>query len=166
MVPLDLYLAQADRDAAHAAILDFGQAIRDLAATNIFPGDLLLKNFGVTRHQRLVFYDYDELCLLSQCAFRALPVSRSDEDELSAEPWYYVGPHDIFPEEFLPFWGLPPDLKEAFLAAHGDILTPTFWCDQQEQHRAGVVADLVPYARSRLLRHDANHSRSHFAPQE
>ena len=155
MVPLDLYLAQAAPDEARAAILDFGQALRDLAATNIFPGDLLLKNFGVTRHQRLVFYDYDELCLLSACRFRPLPASRSDEDELSPEPWYYVAANDIFPEEFLPFLGLPPELKETFLAAHGDILTPEFWQAQQEQHRAGVVADLVPYAPSRRLRPDA-----------
>ncbi len=154
MVPLDLFLAQADREAGQTAILDFGQALRDLAATNIFPGDLLLKNFGVTRHQRLVFYDYDELCLLSDCQFRALPASRSDEDELSAEPWFHVGPNDIFPEEFLPFLGLSPDLKETFLAAHGEILTPAFWQAHQAQHRAGVVSDLVPYAPSRRLRHE------------
>jgi len=151
MVPLDLYLAHAAPDEAQAAILDFGQALRDLAATNIFPGDLLLKNFGVTRHQRLVFYDYDELCLLSECRFRALPPSRSDEDERAAEPWYYVAPNDVFPQEFLPFLGLPPELKDAFLAAHGEILTPGFWQVEQERNRAGVVADLVPYHPARRL---------------
>jgi isocitrate dehydrogenase kinase/phosphatase len=154
MVPLDLYFDRVRGSAARTAVLDYGQALRDLAATNIFPGDLLTKNFGVTRHGRLVFYDYDELCLLSECVFRAQPVARSDEEELAAEPWYYVGPRDIFPEEFLPFLGLPADLKEVFLAAHADLLTPGFWWQQQDQHRAGIVADILPYASSRRLQRE------------
>jgi isocitrate dehydrogenase kinase/phosphatase len=154
MVPLDLYLGQARGDEARTAILDYGQALRDLAATNIFPGDLLLKNFGVTRHGRLVFYDYDELCLLSECVFRELPAARSDDEELSAEPWYYVGPQDVFPEEFLPFLGMPADLRDVFLAAHRDLLTPAFWRQQQAEHRAGIVADILPYAPTRRLRAD------------
>jgi isocitrate dehydrogenase kinase/phosphatase len=152
MTPLDLYLKETPADAACAAVLDYGESLRDLAATNIFPGDLLLKNFGVTRHGRLVFYDYDELCLLSDCRFRAIPRALTDEDELSSEPWYYVGPQDVFPEEFLPFLGLGPDLKEAFVAAHSELLRPEFWWRMQEVHRAGSVADILPYPPTRRLR--------------
>lgn len=151
MVPLDMYLAQADRDSARRAILDYGEALRDLAATNIFPGDLLLKNFGVTRHQRLVFYDYDELCLLTDCRFRALPAAQTDDEALATEPWFHVGPHDIFPEEFLPFLGVRGDVRDVFLDAHAELLTPGFWQREQERRSAGVIAELLPYDTSRRL---------------
>jgi isocitrate dehydrogenase kinase/phosphatase len=152
MTPLDLYLQHASPSAGRAAILDYGEVLRDLAATNIFPGDLLLKNFGVTRHGRLVFYDYDELSLLSDCRFRVLPIATTPEEELAAEPWYHVGPHDIFPEEFLPFLRIPDDLKDVFLARHAALLEPRFWWAMQELHRSGVVADILPYPESRRLR--------------
>ena len=110
-------------------MLDYGQAIKDLAAANIFTGDMLLKNFGVTRHGRVIFYDYDELCLLTECHFRAIPQARHDEDEYSAEPWFSVGEHDIFPEEFRAFLTLPGRPGEAFLrgprrTAHRGLLAP------------------------------------------
>jgi isocitrate dehydrogenase kinase/phosphatase len=151
VIPLDIHVRSAKPVSAAAAILDYGHALRDLAASNIFPGDLLLKNFGVTRHGRLVFYDYDELCLLSDCNFRAVPTSDHDEDEMSGEPWFYVGPNDVFPEEFLRFLGLSPELRSLFLSAHGDLLRPDFWWRMQEQHQEGVVQDLLPYAASRRL---------------
>jgi isocitrate dehydrogenase kinase/phosphatase len=151
MTPLDLYLQRATPEDARAAILDYGAALRDLASTNIFPGDLLLKNFGVTRHGRLIFYDYDELCTLDQCRFRAVPPPRNEDDEMASEPWYYVGPDDVFPEEFLPFLGLPAHLREVFLAANGDLLRPDFWWQMQKNHAAGVVADLLPYPEARRL---------------
>ena len=151
LTPLDLYLREVSDEAALAAVLDYGQALRDLASTNIFPGDLLLKNFGVTRHGRLIFYDYDELCLLDECRFRALPPPRDDEDELSSEPWYHVGPNDVFPEEFLTFLGLSGRLRDVLVAAHGDLLTPEFWRRMQEEHRAGHVLDLLPYSPARRL---------------
>jgi len=151
MVPLDLFIRSAAPADAAAAIVDYGHALRDLAASNIFPGDLLLKNFGVTRHGRLVFYDYDELCLLDTCNFRALPAPSRDEDEMSDEPWFYVGPTDVFPEEFLRFLGLSPELRALFLETHADLLHPEFWWRMQENHRAGVVEDLLPYAPSRRL---------------
>ena len=127
MTPLNLYLREMPEAAAREAIIDYGQAVKDLAATNIFPGDMLLKNFGVTRHGRVVFYDYDELCLLTDCNFRELPESDDADEEMSADPWFYVGPNDIFPEEFIRFFGLPPHLREAFLQAHGDLLGVEFW---------------------------------------
>ncbi len=152
VTPLDLYLDEAGEEAARDAILDYGQAVRELAATNIFPGDLLLKNFGVTRHGRVVFYDYDELVLLTDCNFRPLPTARTDDEELAAEPWFYVGERDIFPEEFLPFLGLWGAVREAFLAAHAPLLTPAFWQEMQAEQHTGRVTDIFPYPPSRRLR--------------
>jgi isocitrate dehydrogenase kinase/phosphatase len=152
MTPLNLYTREMPEVAAHEAIVDYGQAVKDLAATNIFPGDMLLKNFGVTRHGRVVFYDYDELCLLTDCNFRELPESNDVDEELSADPWFYVGPNDIFPEEFIRFFGLPPHLREAFLQAHGDLLGVEFWTRMQERHRAGEVVDIFSYKQSKRLR--------------
>jgi isocitrate dehydrogenase kinase/phosphatase len=151
VTPLDVYLREAEPSAARAAIVDYGQAIRDLAATNIFPGDLLLKNFGVTRHGRVVFYDYDEVTFLTDCNFRALPAPPNEEDAMAAEPWFYVGDRDIFPEEFLPFLGLKDGLGDAFLAAHAPLLRPDFWRSMQEAQRAGRVVDIFPYAQARRL---------------
>ena len=147
--PLNLYLREADEAAAVRVVLDYGQAIRDLATTNIFPGDLLLKNFGVTRHGRVTFYDYDELTLVTECVFRDLPTSDDPDEEMAAEPWFFVGEHDVFPEEFLSFLGLSGAPRRAFLEAHGEVLTAAFWRELQERHRAGEVLDVLPYAASR-----------------
>ncbi|MGH7730937.1 MAG: bifunctional isocitrate dehydrogenase kinase/phosphatase [Candidatus Eiseniibacteriota bacterium] len=150
--PLDVYLREADREDVRQAVIDYGQALRDLAATNVFPGDILLKNFGVSRHGRLIFYDYDELCLLTDCRFRELPPPRDDRDEGAAEPWFYVGERDIFPEEFRGFLGLPGDLLEAFLERHRELLGVAFWQRMQEMHRNGNVLDIFPYRSVRRLR--------------
>jgi isocitrate dehydrogenase kinase/phosphatase len=150
LVPLDLFLATADRYAAEEAILDWGHAIKDLAATNIFPGDLLLKNFGVTRHGRVVFYDYDELCPLSVCRFRRLPRA-AREVELEADPWFHVRENDIFPEEFMTFLGVPAALRPLFLRAHGDLFDVGFWHAMQARHAAGEVVDILPYRESQRL---------------
>lgn len=151
VTPLNLYLAKASADAAREAVLDYGQTVRDLAATNIFPGDLLLKNFGVTRHRRVIFYDYDELCLLSDCRFREMPVPSDGDEEMSAEPWFYVAPNDVFPEEFLTFMGLHGALRDAFLEEHAEILTPGYWRRMQRQIAEGALVDIFPYTASRRL---------------
>jgi isocitrate dehydrogenase kinase/phosphatase len=143
--PLDLYLRESSPADGRVAILDYGEAIRDLARSNIFPGDMLLKNFGVTRHGRIVFYDYDELAVLTECRFREVPRARYDEEETSGEPWFFVGEHDVFPEEFLPFLGLQGEPREAFLARHSDLLGVDFWVGMQEEHRAGRIPDIFPY---------------------
>jgi isocitrate dehydrogenase kinase/phosphatase len=152
VVPLNLYLRQADELRATEAVLDYGQAIKDLAAANIFTGDMLLKNFGVTRHGRVIFYDYDELCLLTECNFREIPRARYDEDEYSAEPWFSVGEHDIFPEEFRAFLTLPGAPGAAFQAAHGDLLTVAYWRRLQQLAQLGEVIDIFPYKAARRLR--------------
>ena len=150
--PLNLFLREASQLESERAVDDYGQAIRDLAQTNIFPGDLLLKNFGVTRQGRVTFYDYDEICLMTECVFRDLPAARSDAEETASEPWYYVGEHDVFPEEFIHFLGLPKPLRERFQERHADILTAGFWRELQTRHQAGEVIDVFPYATSRRLR--------------
>jgi isocitrate dehydrogenase kinase/phosphatase len=150
-VPLNLYVKNLNKIATRQVVLDYGKAIKDLAATNIFPGDILLKNFGVTRHGRVVFYDYDELCLLTDCKFRHVPQARFFDDEFSADPWFYVGPNDIFPEEFRTFLGLQGPLRGVFLDAHGDLFDVTYWRTMQEHHLAGEVVDILPYPENRRL---------------
>ena len=125
--PLDLFLRDEDSVAAERALLDYGDALRELARMDVFPGDLLLKNFGVTSQGKVVFYDYDEVTSLRECNFRELPVASNDEEEMSAEPWFFVGQNDIFPEQWLPFLGIPPELLESFKARHGELLGPTWW---------------------------------------
>ena len=151
VTPLNVYLREVDEIRARAAIIDYGQAIKDLAATNIFPGDMLLKNFGVTRHGRVVFYDYDELSFLSDCTFRVMPPSRSYEEELSAEPWFSVGENDIFPKEFSYFLGLKGELKDRFLQEHSDLFEVDFWHQIQDQIKVGKILDIFPYEQSRRL---------------
>jgi len=155
VTPLNIYLQVADVKRARAAVIDYGQAIKDLAATNIFPGDMLLKNFGVTRHGRVVFYDYDELSLLTDCNFRVLPQPRSHTEEISSEPWFGVGDNDIFPEEFTYFLGLKEDLREIFMEKHSDLLEVDFWHQMQDRIAAGKIIDIFPYKQDQRLAPEA-----------
>ena len=152
VTPLNLFLRDADEAAACEAVLDYGNAIKDLAAADIFTGDMLLKNFGVTRNGRVICYDYDELCLLSECRFRRLPEPSSIEEEFAAEPWFHVGEMDVFPEEFRAFLVPPGPVRDVFLAAHGDLLDVEFWQGVQRRLEAGEVFDVFPYRRSARLR--------------
>jgi isocitrate dehydrogenase kinase/phosphatase len=150
MTPLNLYLRSASLGDAEKAVIEYGQAIRDLAVTNIFPGDLLLKNFGVTRHGRVIFYDYDELCLVTDCRFREIPQSEHDEDDMRADAWFYVGESDVFPETFINFLGFDPHLKQVFLEAHAEVLTADWWRGIQERLREGELLEVLPYHRHRV----------------
>ena len=147
VTPLNLYLQDYEFAETRLAMLDYGQAIKDLAMTNIFAGDLLLKNFGVSRHGRVIFYDYDELCLVTECQFRDLPEASHLDDEMSAENWFYVGPRDIFPAEFMRFLAIEDRLKEAFLEQHGDMLTATYWRDIKQLHLSNAAPEVAPYYR-------------------
>jgi isocitrate dehydrogenase kinase/phosphatase len=149
--PLNLFLRQSDDDRAIAAACDYGQAIKDLAASNIFPGDLLTKNFGVTRRGRVVFYDYDELCFLTECNFRRLPEPRSYDEEIAGEPWFSVGENDVFPEEFPNFLCFPDRARQALFERHGDLFDAQFWRNLQEKLQAGVLPEIFPYAEERRL---------------
>ncbi len=145
LTPLNRFIREADSPRARRVVLDYGQAIKDLAHSNIFAGDLLLKNFGVTRHDRVIFYDYDELCLLEECRFRDLPQARSHEDEMQSDTWFYVAENDVFPEQFLNFLGLEGDLARVFRDAHGDLLTARYWRDVQARLAAGQVIEILPF---------------------
>ena len=152
VTPLDIFLRDAPEAAAQRAAIDYGRAIRDLAYTDVFPGDLLLKNFGVTRHGRVVFYDYDELCRVTDCQFRDLPQAQCEEEEMSAEPWFFVGEHDIFPETLLSFLGMSGALREQYLSAHADLYQPEFWRRTQQRIAAGEVLEVLPYVPPELER--------------
>jgi isocitrate dehydrogenase kinase/phosphatase len=149
LVPLNLYLRSADATSAMRVALDYGQAIRDLAMTDVFPGDLLLKNFGVTRHGRVIFYDYDELCRVTDCSFRDVPTAHFDDDEMNAEPWYYVGDKDVFPETLTNFLGMAGAQRAAFMDAHAELFEPAFWRRTQQRLNAGEILEVLPYAPAR-----------------
>ncbi|TFH87017.1 bifunctional isocitrate dehydrogenase kinase/phosphatase [Billgrantia azerbaijanica] len=145
MTPLNLYLEQCDAAETRAVLKDYGNAIKQLAAANIFPGDMLLKNFGVTRHGRVIFYDYDEICYLTECNFRHIPEPLYPEQELADEPWYSVGPNDIFPEEFGPFLFADVRLRKLFYELHPELLDADYWQGLQQAIRDGRVIDVYPY---------------------
>lgn len=152
VTPLVVYFQEADEQAAREAVIDYGQTIKDLAFTNIFPGDLMLKNFGVTRQRRLVFYDYDEVCLLTDCTFRRLPEPKDYDDLMAAEPYFAVGKYDVFPEEFGYFLGLPPPLRSVFMEHHADLLTVEYWLEVQQKLIDGGLFDIAPYGEERRVR--------------
>ncbi len=143
--PLNLFLRESAPELVERAVLDYGLAIKDLASSNVFPGDLLLKNFGVTRHGRVIFYDYDELCLVTECRFRELPAPRDDDEEMHHGAWYYVGDADVFPEQFTEFLGLPRRHREMLIAKHGEIFTVRWWQEMQQRLSAGQFFDIPPY---------------------
>jgi isocitrate dehydrogenase kinase/phosphatase len=151
VIPLDIYLRESNPIKATAAMIDYGRAIKNLALSDIFPGDMLLKNFGVTRSGRVVFYDYDELSKVTDCNFREMPATRDPADEMSADPWFGVGDHDVFPEEFRNFLGVRGELREVLEQHHGDLFGVRFWQRVQERIRSGEVIEIFPYQRSRRL---------------
>jgi len=145
MIPLNIYLQDASPEQIAAVVVEYGNAIKDLVRANIFPGDMLWKNFGVTRHGRVVFYDYDEIEYLTDCTFRKVPEARNEEEEMSGEVWYRVGPRDVFPETFGPFLLGNAAVREVFLAHHADLLDAVFWQGHKEEILAGYVHDVFPY---------------------
>ncbi|MBM7059473.1 bifunctional isocitrate dehydrogenase kinase/phosphatase [Pseudomonas sp. UL073] len=147
MTPLNIYLEHANEAQVREALEDYGLAIKQLAAANIFPGDMLLKNFGVTRHGRVVFYDYDEISYLTEVNFRRIPAPRYPEDELASEPWYSIAPNDVFPEEFPPFLFVDLGQRRLFSKLHGDLYEADYWKSLQDAIRAGKVIDVFPYRR-------------------
>lgn len=149
--PLNLFFREAAEDMCAAAARDYAQAIKDLAASNIFPGDLLTKNFGVTHRGRVVFYDYDELCFLTECNFRDLPQARTHEEEMAAEPWFSVRENDIFPQEFPNFLALSESARAALFEHHADLFCANFWRDMQQRIMDGEIPEAFPYPPERRL---------------
>jgi isocitrate dehydrogenase kinase/phosphatase len=152
LTPLNIYVRKTSVERAIGALNEYASAIRDLAACNIFPGDLLLKNFGVTRHGRVALYDYDELVELTSITFRDLPTASRPEDEMRAEPWFAVSAHDVFPEEFQRFLGLPEKLRRELLERHPEIFTARWWRAMQDIVRSGKIHEFPPYPPERRLR--------------
>jgi isocitrate dehydrogenase kinase/phosphatase len=155
MTPLNLYLKDCDEQQLDSVMGEYGNAIKQLAAGNIFPGDMLLKNFGVTRHGRVVFYDYDEICPLTDCNFRKLPEPKNDEQAMSSQPWYEVKPEDVFPEEFRLFFSGNQRAKKVFDSLHSDLYDPAYWQGLQEIIRNGYVADVFPYRKKQRFQQRA-----------
>jgi isocitrate dehydrogenase kinase/phosphatase len=174
MIPLNIYLQEAfdagganpenqnsaalrGREQIERGVLEYGRAIKDLVAANIFPGDMLWKNFGITRHGKVVFYDYDEIEYITDCNFRRVPTPRNEEEEMSGEIWYSVGPRDVFPETFAPFLLGNPLVREVFMQHHADLLDVEFWQGHKERIAAGHVHDIFPYDKSKRFIYARNH---------
>lgn len=149
MVPLNLYIERVEGEELERVIRDYGNAIRELVSANIFPGDMLLKNFGVTRQGRVVFYDYDEICHMTEVNFRRIPKPRSPEEELADEPWFHIGSHDVFPEQFEQFVVSRPLVRKLFLKHHAELLDPDYWKSVQKDLELGRQKDVFPYPRRR-----------------
>jgi isocitrate dehydrogenase kinase/phosphatase len=149
MTPLNIWLSDAqligDDAALEHGIVEYGNAIKELVGANIFPGDMLYKNFGVTRHGRVVFYDYDEIEYVTDCNFRTIPEARNEEDEMASEPWYPIARNDVFPEQFGPFLLGNPKVREYFLRHHADLLSVAFWQSRKQRIMAGRIDDVYPY---------------------
>jgi isocitrate dehydrogenase kinase/phosphatase len=155
MIPLNIYLQEATPEQLGHAVVEYGNAIKDLVRANIFPGDMLWKNFGVTRHGKVVFYDYDEIEYLTDCNFRKVPTPRNEEEEMSGEIWYRVGPKDVFPETFEPFLLGNPGVRSVFMKHHADLLQASFWQGHKERIQAGYVHDVFPYDAAKRFRQTA-----------
>jgi isocitrate dehydrogenase kinase/phosphatase len=162
MIPLNIYLQEAldmgsERGQARMerAVIEYGNAIKDLVAANIFPGDMLWKNFGITRNGKVVFYDYDEIEYITDCNFRRVPPPRNEEDEMSGEVWYSVAKNDVFPETFGPFLLANPKVREVFMKHHADLLDAAFWRGHKERIQAGHMLDVFPYETSRRFQNQA-----------
>ena len=149
MTPLNIWLTEAeavgDKEKLEHGVREYGNAIKDLVAANIFPGDMLYKNFGVTRQGRVVFYDYDEIEYISDCNFRTIPAPRNEEDEMASEPWYHVAKNDVFPEQFSVFLLGNPRVREYFMKDHADLLTADYWQQRKDRIQEGQVEDIFPY---------------------
>ena len=174
MIPLNIYLQEAfdagganagdtrpaavrGREQIERAVIEYGNAIKDLVAANIFPGDMLWKNFGITRHSKVVFYDYDEIEYITDCNFRKVPEPRNEDEEMSGEIWYSVGPHDVFPETFAPFLLGNPAVRAVFMKHHADLLDVEFWQTHKQRTLAGHVYDVFPYDQDKRFPHRLNH---------
>ena len=143
--PLDVYVRAADETHLRAVVGEYGAAIKELASADIFPGAMLPKNFGVTRYGRVVFYDYDEIARMPECNFRRMPSASTTDEETSAEPWFSVGPNDVFPEELPTFLFPPGRARDLLVELHPELADPVFWVSTQERIRAGIQDDVLPY---------------------
>ncbi|MDE3009828.1 MAG: bifunctional isocitrate dehydrogenase kinase/phosphatase [Pseudomonadota bacterium] len=165
MVPLNIYLDRANPAQREHALKEYGNAVKELAKSNIFAGDLLFKNFGVTRYNRVIFYDYDEIDYVTRCNFRRIPAPRNEEDELAAEPWYSINPNDIFPEEWATFLLTDPRTREVFMACHADLFDAQSWQAVQARLKSGDVPEVIPYPGELRFRNVYGEGAAHRPPR-
>ena len=147
MTPLNIFLEHSNEEEVEEVVDEYGNCIKQLAAANIFPGDMLLKNFGVTRHKRVVFYDYDEIGFLTDYQFRRLPEATDQDEIYASQPWFAVGHNDVFPEEFKHFLIGREGIREIFFELHNDLFDPKFWIEMQQKQIEGEIVDVFPYRR-------------------
>ncbi len=169
MTPLNIWLTEAEAAGDEAklehGVREYGNAIKDLVAANIFPGDMLYKNFGVTRQGRVVFYDYDEIEYITDCNFRDIPAPRNEEDEMASEPWYPVAKNDVFPEQFGVFLLGNPRVRALFMKYHADLLTADYWRQRKQRIEEGQVEDVFPYPQEIRFIHQSGHPPAATVPQ-
>lgn len=154
LIPLNIYLDYASETETRSIIDDYGQALKDMLAANIFPGDMLLKNFGVTRGRRVVFYDYDEVQYLTDMTFRSMPQSDHPDDILMHADSHSVAPNDVFPEQLGTYVFAKPNLKALISELHPELLRASYWQTQQSHIQLGLVSDVFPYPQSIRLNKD------------
>ena len=146
MTPLNLYLERADDAQRAHAMREYGNALKELAAVNIFAGDLLFKNFGVTRFGRVVFYDYDEIEYLADCNFRRIPPPPPGWDDMSDDVWYRRRParhlsrgvRDVPADR-------PADARVLSRGFHADLLDAAWWQAMQREIRTGRLVEVLSY---------------------
>ena len=148
MTPLNLYITQCDNKTLERVMHDYGKAIKELAGANIFPGDMLMKNFGVTRWGRVVFYDFDEICPLTDCNFREVPQTQNALEELSRNSYFDIAENDIFPSQFKVFFSANEIAFNYFNNKHSNLFLATFWQGCQQQVHNGYLPDVYPYKQS------------------
>ncbi|MEI8668966.1 bifunctional isocitrate dehydrogenase kinase/phosphatase [Pseudoalteromonas sp. B131b] len=148
MTPLNLYINQCDNKTLESVMHDYGKAIKELAGANIFPGDMLMKNFGVTRWGRVVFYDFDEICPLTDCNFRDVPHTQNALEELSSNSYFDIAENDIFPSQFKVFFSANDIAFNYFNNEHSNLFLATFWQSCQQQVHNGFLPDVYPYKQS------------------
>jgi isocitrate dehydrogenase kinase/phosphatase len=164
MIPLNIHLKEAeaagDTAGVERAVIEYGNALKDLIAANIFPGDMMWKNFGITRQGKVVFYDYDEIEYITDCNFRRVPPRDDQTEELGpGQVWFEVGAKDVFPETFGTFLLGNARVRQAFMKHHADLLDPEFWNHNKQRILAGEMPDIFPYdvqRRFSFLRQDSS----------
>lgn len=145
MEPLNIFLEHCSTEEGVRATEDYGRAILQLAQANIFPGDMMTKNFGLTRQKRVIFYDYDEIEFLTDMNFRIKPKAETYEQIYASEPWYSIAKNDVFPEDFKRWMIGRKDIKDHFLSYHRDLFDPTYWQHIQTRITAGELIHAFPY---------------------
>ena len=153
IIPLDVYLADPDLPEAvkAKAAIDYGYAVKDLAAAGSFVGDYLPKNFGVNRLGRVILYDYDDLDNLVSWNFRSLPDPPPWAETLPYEDWLSRSERDVFPEHDFRIFTVPAHGRAAFLKHHADLLGPVFWNSIKSELESGKVPEFCPYPLEKRL---------------